>query len=134
MPDWNPAEIIGIRPKRLSLSLYKEFITDNIWAFQRDNYGYRNLRSHPLLVSFLGVPYIDVRVDFNSFIPKNLSENTAKKLVEFYLKKLSETPSFHDKIEFKIVHSCYYFNLSKKLKELLERGFTKKEVKENGST
>ena len=104
MPDWNPAEIIGIRPKRLSLSLYKEFITDNIWAFQRDNYGYRNLRSHPLLVSFLGVPYIDVRVDFNSFVPKNLSENTAKKLVEFYLNKLSTTPSYHDKIEFKKVH------------------------------
>ena len=130
MPDWNPAEIIGIRPKRLSLSLYKEFITDNIWAFQRDNYGYRNLRSHPLLVSFLGVPYIDVRVDFNSFIPKNLSENTAKKLVEFCLNKLSETPSYHDKIEFKIVHSCYYFNLSEKLNELIESGFTNKEVKE----
>ena len=130
MPDWNPAEIIGVSPKRLSLSLYKEFITDNIWAFQRDNYGYRNLRSHPLLISFLGVPYIDVRVDFNSFVPKNLSENTAKKLVEFYLKKLSETPSYHDKIEFKIVHSCYYFNLSKKLNELIESGFTKKEVKE----
>ena len=130
MPDWNPAEIIGIRPKRLSLSLYKEFITDNIWAFQRDNYGYRNLRSHPLLVSFLGVPYVDVRVDFNSFVPKKLSEKTAKKLVEFYLKKLSETPSYHDKIEFKIVHSCYYFNLSEKLKELLKSGFTKKEVKE----
>ena len=130
MPDWNPAEIIGIRPKRLSLSLYKEFITDNIWAFQRDNYGYRNLRSHPLLVSFLGVPYIDVRVDFNSFVPKNLSENTAKKLVEFYLNKLSKTPSYHDKIEFKIVHSCYYFNLSEKLNELFESGFTKKELKE----
>ena len=93
MPDWNPAEIIGVKPRRLSLSLYKEFITDNIWAYQRDNYGYLNLRSHPLMVSFLGVPYIDVRVDFN-FIPKNLAENTARKiLVEFYLKKLSDSPN-----------------------------------------
>ena len=48
MPDWNPAEIIGAK-QRLSLKSYKEFITDNIWAYQRDNYGYRNLRSHPLL-------------------------------------------------------------------------------------
>ena len=62
MPDWNPAEIIGIRPKRLGLSLYKELITDETWAYQRDNYGYRNLRSHPLLVSFLGIPYIDTRI------------------------------------------------------------------------
>ena len=27
MPDWNPAEIIGIRPKPLSLSLYR-IVTD----------------------------------------------------------------------------------------------------------
>jgi adenylylsulfate kinase-like enzyme len=52
MPDWNPAEIIGLRPGPLSLSLYRELITDSIWAYQRDNYGYQNLRSFPLLVSF----------------------------------------------------------------------------------
>ena len=32
MPDWNPAEIVGIRPKPLALSLYRELITDAIWA------------------------------------------------------------------------------------------------------
>ena len=130
MPDWNPAEIIGAKPKRLSLSLYKEFITDNIWAYQRDNYGYRNLRSHPLLISFLGVPYIDVRVDFNSFIQKKLNEETSKKLAEYYLNKLSNFPAYHDKIEFKIVHSCYYFNLEEKLKDLKSNGFKNKEIEE----
>ncbi|HFU2590649.1 TPA: hypothetical protein ACH5LF_001909, partial [Campylobacter jejuni] len=85
MPDWNPAEIIGLRPKRLAFSLYKEIITDNIWAYQRDNYGYRDLRSHPLIHSFLGIPYVDVRLSFNSFIPKKLDENIAQKLVNFYL-------------------------------------------------
>ena len=44
MPDWNPAEIIGIRPRPLALSLYKEFITDSVWAESRSRYGYRNLR------------------------------------------------------------------------------------------
>ena len=62
MSDWNPAEMIGIRPKRLALSLYKELITDETWAYQRDNYGYRNLRSHPLLLSFLGIPFIDIKI------------------------------------------------------------------------
>ena len=52
MPDWNPAEIIGVRPRPFALSLYKEMVTDAIWAYQRDNYGYRNLRSFPLLQSF----------------------------------------------------------------------------------
>ncbi len=129
MPDWNPAEIIGVKPKKLALSLYKELITDNIWAYQRDNYGYRNLRSHPLLISFLGVPFIDVRVDFNSFIPKNLDENTAQKLVKYYLDKLYNIPKYHDKVEFKIVHSCFYLNLSEKLKHLKKEGFSEEEIK-----
>ena len=76
MPDWNPAEIIGVRPKPLALSLYRDLITDSIWAYQRHNYGYRNLRSFPLMSHFLGLPYIDVRVSFNSFVPADLDENS----------------------------------------------------------
>ena len=129
MPDWNPAEIIGIKPKRLALSLYKEIVTDEIWAYQRDNYGYRNLRSFPLLVSFLGVPYIDVRVSFNSFIPKNLHESIASKLVEYYLDELSKNSNHHDKIEFEIVFSCYYFGIDKKLQRLKSKGFSENEIK-----
>jgi len=128
MPDWNPAEIIGLKPNQLSLSLYKELVTDNIWAYQRDNYGYRSLRSHPLLVSFLGVPFIDVRVDFNSFIPKKLDEKIAKKLAEYYIDKLIQTPSYHDKVEFEIVHSCFYFNLHDRLNELQTFNFSTSEI------
>ncbi|MBM0637773.1 hypothetical protein LNU06_07445 [Campylobacter sp. VicNov18] len=129
MPDWNPAEIIGLRPKRLAFSLYKEIITDNIWAYQRDNYGYRDLRSHPLIHSFLGIPYVDVRLSFNSFIPKKLDESIAQKLVNFYLDKLHKNHELHDKIEFNIVYSCYDFNSSKKLRELLNHGFNENEIK-----
>ena len=128
MPDWNPAEIIGLKPKRLALSLYKEIITDSTWAFQRDNYGYLALRSYPLMYSFLGIPYIDVRVSFNSFIPKSLDENIAKKLVEFYLQKLEKNANLHDKIEFEIVFSCYDLDLENRLKELLEHGFSESEI------
>ncbi|MBT7296753.1 hypothetical protein HN836_03780 [Candidatus Woesearchaeota archaeon] len=123
MPDWNPAEIIGIRPKSLALSLYKELITNETWAYQRDNYGYRNLRSHPLLVSFLGVPFIDVRISFNSFIPKILDDNIAIKLVNHYLSELSKNINHHDKVEFEIIYSCYYFGLESKLLKLKEFGF-----------
>lgn len=130
MPDWNPAEIIGLRPKKLAVSLYKELITNKTWAYQRDNYGYRNLRSHPLMISLLGVPFIDVRVSFNSFVPKDLNEKTAEKLINYYLKKLSKNPHYHDKVEFEIVYSCYYLNLSQRLTELEKEGFTKQEIKE----
>lgn len=123
MTDWNPAEIIGIRPKRLALSLYKELITDETWAYQRDNYGYRNLRSHPLLVSFLGVPFIDVRISFNSFIPKSLDDKIATKLVNHYLNELSKNINHHDKVEFEIIYSCFYFGLEKKILKLKKYGF-----------
>jgi phosphohistidine swiveling domain-containing protein len=130
MPDWNPAEIIGIRPKRLALSLYKELITDDTWAYQRDNYGYRNLRSHPLLVSFLGIPYIDTRISFNSFVPKALDDSIAKKLINYYLFQLSENTNNHDKVDFEIIYSCFFFGIEKKLIKLKEIGFEKDEIVE----
>jgi len=129
MPDWNPAEIIGLKPRRLALSLYKELITDRIWAYQRDNYGYKNLRSFPLLITFLGLPYIDVRVSFNSLIPKILNENISNKLADYYLYKLANTPKKHDKVEFDIVFSCYYFGITEKLNKLSLFDFSEKEIK-----
>lgn len=130
MPDWNPAEIIGVRPKPLALSLYKEIVTDSIWAYQRDNYGYRNLRSFPLMIDFYGLPYIDVRVSFNSFVPAQLSEKTAQKLVDYYLDKLRRHPDLHDKIEFEIAFTCYTPDLPERMKCLSEYNFSEKEITE----
>lgn len=127
MPDWNPAEIVGIRPKPLALSLYRELITDSIWAYQRHNYGYRNLRSFPLMPHFFGLPYIDVRLSFNSFIPADLDENLGGRLVDHYIDRLLAEPSLHDKVEFEIVFSCYTLDLPKRLERLAEAGFSKSE-------
>jgi phosphohistidine swiveling domain-containing protein len=124
MPDWNPAEIIGVRPLPLSLSLYRELITDAIWAYQRDNYGYQNLRSFPLLVSFHGLPYIDVRVSFNSFTPRDVSDDLAGRLVNYYIDRLLAEPQLHDKIEFEIIFSCYTLDLPKRMAKLTGYGFS----------
>jgi hypothetical protein len=127
MPDWNPAEIVGIRPKPLALSLYRELITDAIWAYQRHNYGYRNLRSFPLMPHFFGLPYIDVRLSFNSFIPADLDEGLAGRLVDHYIDRLLAEPALHDKVEFEIVFSCYTLDLPQRLERLAEAGFSKHE-------
>jgi hypothetical protein len=127
MPDWNPAEIVGIRPKPLALSLYRELVTDAIWAYQRHNYGYRNLRSFPLMPHFFGLPYIDVRLSFNSFIPADLDEGLAGRLVDHYIDRLLAEPTLHDKVEFEIVFSCYTLDLPKRLERLAEVGFSKHE-------
>lgn len=124
MPDWNPAEIIGIRPRPLALSLYRELVTDMIWAYQRNNYGYRNLRSFPLMVHFHGLPYIDVRVSFNSFIPRDIDGALADKLVNYYINRLQAAPSLHDKVEFEIVFSCYTLDLPQRLAALRDEGFS----------
>ena len=125
MPDWNPAEIIGIRPKPLSLSLYRELITDSIWAYQRHNYGYRNLRSFPLITHFFGLPYIDLRLSLNSFVPNDLEDGLADRLVEYYMDRLLEEPTLHDKIEFEVVFSCYTLDLPDQLDRLRPLGFSK---------
>ncbi len=127
MPDWNPAEIIGVRPKPLALSLYRNLITDAIWAYQRHNYGYRNLRSFPLMPHFFGLPYIDLRLSFNSFVPADLDEGLAGRLVDYYIDRLLAEPTLHDKVEFEIVFSCYTLDLPERLEGLAEVGFTKDE-------
>jgi glutamine kinase len=133
MPDWNPAEIIGVRPWPLSLSLYCELITDTIWAYQRDNYGYQNLRSFPLLVSFHGLPYIDVRVSFNSFVPRDVSDDLAGRLVNYYIDRLLSQPHLHDKVEFEIIFSCYTLDLPKRMSRLAENGFSAADLAELSS-
>lgn len=127
MPDWNPAEIIGVRPKPLALSLYRDLVTDSIWAYQRHNYGYRNLRSFPLMPHFFGLPYIDVRLSFNSFIPADLDDGLAARLVDHYIDRLLAEPTLHDKVEFEIVFSCYTLDLPGRLERLTEAGFSPQE-------
>ncbi len=129
MPDWNPAEIVGIRPKPLALSLYRDLVTDSIWAYQRHNYGYRNLRGFPLMPHFFGQPYIDVRLSFNSFIPADLDESTAGRLVDYYIDRLLTEPTLHDKVEFEIVFSCYTLDLPSRLEVLADVGFNSDERK-----
>ena len=129
MPDWNPAEMIGIRPRQLAISLYREIITNGVWAYQRDNYGYQNLRSFPLMIDFCGLPYIDTRVSFNSFLPKGLPNELADKLIGYYLEQLQSHPEWHDKIEFQIAFTCYTFDLENRIKKLEQYDFSEEEIK-----
>lgn len=107
MPDWNPAEIIGTNPGKLASSLYEHLILDEVWATQRAEYGYKDLRPQQLLTHFAGKPYINIRASFNSFIPKDISEDLTEKLANFYLSYLKDHPYLHDKVEFDVVPTIY---------------------------
>ena len=125
MSDWNPAEMIGNKPTNLSMSLYSELITDVIWAVQRKDYGYNDLSYHPLMLNFGGSPFIDLRVDFNSFIPKKINKNIQSKAINYYLNKIHKNKDNHDKIEFNIIETCYDLKSEKNLRKFLN----KKELK-----
>lgn len=131
MPDWNPAEIIGTKPGLLAMSLYRYLIMDDVWATQRAEYGYRDVRPQPLLVAFAGHPYVDVRASFNSFVPASLDGGLARRLVEFYLFWLGKNPHLHDKVEFDVVPTCFALDFSRWAARLQqEGGFSEEEVRE----
>jgi phosphohistidine swiveling domain-containing protein len=113
MSDWNPAEMIGKKPSQLASSLYAELITNSIWAEQRYNYGYKDVNPNKLMLNFAGTPYIDLRVDLNSFLPANLNSSISRKLINFFINKIKKNPELHDKIEFELINTCFDFTLAK---------------------
>lgn len=130
MPDWNPAEIIGNRPRSLALSIYRRLVTDDVWSNQRKEYGYRDVAPHPLLHELSGHPYVDTRAMFNSFVPAEVSDDLADRLVNFYLDRLQEEPQLHDKVEFDIALTCLTFDFDHKADSLVSRGIPDSDIKE----
>ncbi len=129
MPDWNPAEIIGTAPGALAVSLYCHLIMDEVWATQRAEYGYRDVRPAPLLAMFAGHPYVDVRASFASFLPASLPDALAGRLLNVYLDRLRERPELHDKVEFEVVPTCLAPGFERWEQRLQEQGqFTQDEV------
>lgn len=106
MPDWNPAEILGTAPARLATDLYRRLVMDEVWAIQRMQVGYRDVRPAPLLVDLAGRPYVDVRASLASFLPATLDSGLAGRFLTAGLERLIANPELHDKVEFAIVPTC----------------------------
>jgi phosphohistidine swiveling domain-containing protein len=109
MADWNPAEIIGLTPGPLALDLYRRIVTDTTWALQRHQVGYRDLRNWPLIRSFGGQTFVDVRASVNSFVPACLPDDLANRLVNHAMNLLIENRALHDKLEFELLPTCLDF-------------------------
>lgn len=128
MPDWNPAEMIGLAPRQLAASLYSELITNQTWRKARNLMGYSEPKGQPLMVFFGGQPFIDVRLSFHSFIPSSLPENIAQKLVDVWIERLKEAPELHDKVEFDVAITALTFDFEVRYQnQMAEAGLTEKE-------
>lgn len=117
MPDANPAELIGLKPKPLAFSLYQRLITDDVVTNQRREFGYRDVRPIRHMIKLGGSPFIDVRSSLNSFTPSTLRPELASKLVDSYMSRLEDTPSLHDKVEFEVAVTTWSPGLMTWLKD-----------------
>ena len=129
MPDWNPAEIIGLNPKPLAYSLYKKLITDKSWAVAREKMDYKKPKDDSLMMSFGGLPYINTKLSFNSFLHQKLKNSISKKIVNSWIYKLKYNPKLHDKIEFEIAITCFSFDIDLKINKLIGKLLKKSEKK-----
>ncbi|MBN1671915.1 MAG: adenylyltransferase/cytidyltransferase family protein [Kiritimatiellae bacterium] len=129
MAFWNPSEMIGDNPRPLDYSLYREVITRSAWNRGLVPLGYTSL-PRQLMAKYGNRPYINLRCAFRALIPTSLSDRAAAKLEAYYVDRLREDPTAHDKIEFEIVLSCWEFGLENKLRAIRARGFSVAEVNE----
>lgn len=129
MSDWNPSEIIGNNPNLLDYSLYDYLIMKSAWHKGRSKIGYQNMKSTDLMIKFGNKPYVDITASFNSLIPENIDKILKRKLMNYYLDKLSKNPQFHDKVEFEILFTCYDASTNSLLTELTNHNFSKTEIK-----
>ena len=127
MPDWNPAEILGQAPTRLSESLYQRLITDDIWSLARAQMGYSRPTNRSLLVDVAGHSFVDVGLSFASFIPEGVSSRIKARLVKHWTRQLQENPQLHDKVEFDVAITCFSFDLESKVATLIGDALTTNE-------
>ena len=74
-----------------------------------------------LMIDMAGSPYIDLRIDLNSFLPIKLNHQISNKLINNAINTLKKKPKLHDKIEFEIIDTCYNFSLEKKKFKFLKK-------------
>ena len=129
MPDWNPAEIIGKNPKKLSSSIYSNLVTDKSWAIAREKMGYSKIANKKLMNIYSGKPYIDVRKSFFSFLPEKVNISDKNIIVDFWIEKLKKNPFLHDKVEFDVAVTAYDFEIKKKLKNYFPNNISPKTKK-----
>tara|TARA_A100000164_G_scaffold372758_1_gene402521 strand:+ start:252 stop:2552 length:2301 start_codon:yes stop_codon:yes gene_type:complete len=126
MSDWNPAEIIGKNPKKLSSSIYSNLVTNKSWAIAREKMGYSKILNKKLMNLYSGKPYIDVRKSFFSFLPERVTIKDKNKIVDFWIEKLKKSPFLYDKVEFEVAVTAYDFEIKKKLNSYLPNKISSK--------
>nr|WP_052341827.1 PEP/pyruvate-binding domain-containing protein [Salinarimonas rosea] len=113
MPDWNPGELIGFKPRPLAYSLYRLLVTDCAWAKGRARLGYHDMHRYSLMSPIGGIPYISVETSFHSLVPASIAPDMRRRIVADACRALRAEPQHHDKIEFRIMPTVFKPDLRK---------------------
>ena len=130
MADWNPAELLGDRPRPLAISLYRYLVTDSAWITGRASLGYRGVEPKHLVESICGKPYVNVRRSFLSLTPSALSPVLAERILGDRIEFLRSRPELHDKVELAVLFTISDPCKPPRTNGLLHRGFGAAEVSE----
>ena len=129
MADWNPAEMLGLSPMPLDVSLYDELVMRGAWAEGRTSIGWRAPSDRALMAVVAGRPYVKVALSLQSLLPGDLPSCLAERLVRDRLAMLSAERQLHDKVEFRLMWSASAFNQQAVEHDLCGRGFSAEEVR-----
>ena len=64
------------------------------------------------MLNLAGSPFIDIRTDFNSFLPNGLRRFEEKEIINKILSFFKKNTYLHDKIEFELIPTCYDLNIN----------------------
>ncbi|WP_315806111.1 MULTISPECIES: PEP/pyruvate-binding domain-containing protein [unclassified Bradyrhizobium] len=107
MTDWNPAELIGLKPRPLAYSLYRSLVTDGAWSEGRARLGYHDMHPHGLMSLIGGIPYVNVSLSFHSLVPGAVPPLLRHAIVRDACDNLSRNPHNHDKVEFAVIPTAF---------------------------
>ena len=107
MSDWNPAELIGGRPRPLAVSVFDYVITQKTWSSARKRLGYHHPAGIGLLHVVAAHPYTSMRASALSLLPETLDPKLREALVEEAVRFLAKHPELHDKVEFGVIPTAF---------------------------
>lgn len=128
MADWNPAEMLGARPRPFATSLYRTLVTDQAWLKARTSLGYRSVEPSNLIIEIAEKPYVDVRRSCLSLIPAEINTEFASRLADDRLAVLRDNGHLHDRVETALFFTCGDVAEYPRTRTLLARGFQISEV------
>lgn len=130
MADWNPVEILGVRPSVLANSIFEKYISRSNWIKSRKEMGYYSPEQDNLCYEVSGSLYVRIPLSLSSLTPASASSDFRKKLIECYLEFFQLNIVTHDQVEFQFPCSLFRAQKMKMLEALVKMGLEREETDE----